>query len=182
MENPNPNDVSSSAPVLGPQMPPAVPQLPPQMFTTAASLLDLTDKKLMVALRDGKKLIGVMRSFDQFGKNQLRYAKNNEHPSDVEVAGNIVLQDTIERIFVKDLYADIDRGIFLIRGENILLLGEIDLDKDDYIPPPFKKAPVEEVFLLKKRELEETKRTDKVKQRKLAALGFEAEQSGEAIL
>ncbi|KAK4984718.1 hypothetical protein LTR66_008400 [Elasticomyces elasticus] len=162
MENPNPNDVSSSAPVLGPQMPPAVPQLPPQMFTTAASLLDLTDKKLMVALRDGKKLIGVMRSFDQFG--------------------NIVLQDTIERIFVKDLYADIDRGIFLIRGENILLLGEIDLDKDDYIPPPFKKAPVEEVFLLKKRELEETKRTDMVKQRKLAALGFEAEQSGEAIL
>ncbi|KAK4984559.1 hypothetical protein LTR50_006523 [Elasticomyces elasticus] len=132
------------------------------MFTTAASLLDLTDKKLMVALRDGKKLIGVMRSFDQFG--------------------NIVLQDTIERIFVKDLYADIDRGIFLIRGENILLLGEIDLDKDDYIPPPFKKAPVEEVFLLKKRELEETKRTDMVKQRKLAALGFEAEQSGEAIL
>ncbi|KAG8427916.1 hypothetical protein J3459_006254 [Metarhizium acridum] len=43
------------------------PQLPPQMFTTAAQLLDLTDKKLMVALRDGRKLIGVLRSWDQFG-------------------------------------------------------------------------------------------------------------------
>ena len=38
---------------------------------------------------------------------------------------NLVLQDTIERIFVEDLYADIGRGIFLVRGENVLLLGEI---------------------------------------------------------
>ena len=38
---------------------------------------------------------------------------------------NLVLQNTIERIFVKDVYADIDRGIFLVRGENVLLLGEI---------------------------------------------------------
>lgn len=38
---------------------------------------------------------------------------------------NLVLQDTIERIFVRDLYADIPRGIFLVRGENVLLLGEI---------------------------------------------------------
>ena len=87
------------------QGPPPVPQLPPQMFTTAAQLLDLTDKKLMISLRDGRKLIGVLRSWDQFG--------------------NLVLQDTIERLFVQNLYADIERGLFLVRGENVLLLGEI---------------------------------------------------------
>lgn len=38
---------------------------------------------------------------------------------------NLVLQDTVERIFVQDLYADVQRGIFLVRGENVLLLGEI---------------------------------------------------------
>ena len=38
---------------------------------------------------------------------------------------NLVLQDTIERIFVADLYADIPRGIYLVRGENVLMLGEI---------------------------------------------------------
>ena len=38
---------------------------------------------------------------------------------------NLVLQDTIERIFVKEVYADVIRGIFLVRGENVLLLGEI---------------------------------------------------------
>lgn len=38
---------------------------------------------------------------------------------------NLVLQDTIERIFVQEVYADVVRGIFLVRGENVLLLGEI---------------------------------------------------------
>ncbi|KAF9096879.1 SM-like, degradation of cytoplasmic mRNAs and positively regulates transcription initiation, partial [Mortierella sp. GBA35] len=38
---------------------------------------------------------------------------------------NLVLQDTIERIYVADTYGDIPRGIFIIRGENVVLLGEI---------------------------------------------------------
>lgn len=38
---------------------------------------------------------------------------------------NLVLQDTIERIFIDEVYADVIRGIFLVRGENVLLLGEI---------------------------------------------------------
>jgi hypothetical protein len=36
-----------------------------------------------------------------------------------------VLQDTIERVFVDDCYGDIPRGIFLVRGENVVLLGEV---------------------------------------------------------
>jgi len=35
------------------------------------------------------------------------------------------LQDTVERLFARNLYADIQRGLFLVRGENVLLLGEI---------------------------------------------------------
>ena len=38
---------------------------------------------------------------------------------------NLVLQDTIERIFAADLYADVHRGIYIVRGENVLMLGEI---------------------------------------------------------
>lgn len=41
------------------------------------------------------------------------------------VVANLVLQDAIERIFVQDVYADVPRGVFLVRGENVLLLGEI---------------------------------------------------------
>lgn len=36
-----------------------------------------------------------------------------------------MLQDSVERIFVENLYADIERGLFLVRGENVVLLGEI---------------------------------------------------------
>ncbi|KAK5112124.1 hypothetical protein LTR62_004467 [Meristemomyces frigidus] len=144
------------------QGPPGVPQLPPQMFTTAAQLLDLTDKKLMVVLRDGRKLLGVLRSWDQFG--------------------NLVLQDTVERLFVQHLYADVERGLFLVRGENVSLLGEIDLDKDDHIPAPFQQAPIEKVFALKKAEDAERKVKDKSRQRRLADEGFEGEHNGEAII
>ena len=40
-------------------------------------------------------------------------------------AANLVPQDTVERIYAGKLYADIQRGIFIVRGENVLLLGEV---------------------------------------------------------
>ncbi|OAA46211.1 small nuclear ribonucleoprotein (LSM1) [Metarhizium rileyi] len=147
------------------------PQLPPQMFTTAAQLLDLTDKKLMVALRDGRKLIGVLRSWDQFA--------------------NLVLQSTTERIFApkpgtdastpEGYYADIPHGIFLVRGENVLLLGEIDLDKDDDPPPNFEPADLELVRTLAEEKKTQDRARDKKRLRKLATMGFEGENLGEAV-
>ncbi|OAA67700.1 Like-Sm ribonucleoprotein (LSM) domain, eukaryotic/archaea-type [Akanthomyces lecanii RCEF 1005] len=161
-------------------------QLPPQMFTTAAQLLDLTDKKLMVVLRDGRKLVGVLRSWDQFA--------------------NIVLQSTTERIFApqtttttttkadpssdsdipaaapRGLYADIFHGIFLVRGENVLLLGEIDLDKDDLPPAGFELGAVDVVKRLAEEAKAQEKRRDKTRGKKLAKLGFEGDGAGEIVL
>ncbi|KAL5696434.1 hypothetical protein ACP6JD_004297 [Aspergillus fumigatus] len=94
---------------------------------------------------------------------------------------NLVLQDTIERLYAGNLYADIPRGIFLVRGENVLLLGEIDLDKEDDIPPHLQKAPFQEVFELKKKEDSRRKITDKKSHNKLQSLGFEPEHSGEIL-
>ena len=67
--------------------------------------MDCVDKKMVLVLRDNTKLIGVLRSFDQYG--------------------NLVLQDSIERIHVQECYADIPKGVYLIRGENVVLMGEI---------------------------------------------------------
>ncbi|KAI9836130.1 MAG: SM-like, degradation of cytoplasmic mRNAs and positively regulates transcription initiation [Thelocarpon superellum] len=116
----------------------------------------------MVSLRDGRKLIGVLRSWDQFA--------------------NLVLQDTVERIFIQRVFADIPRGVFLVRGENVLLLGEIDLDKDDDIPEPFEKTSAETVLALQKKEHESRKKSDKRRLEKLQALGFEGENAGETLL
>ncbi|KAF2403699.1 Sm-like ribonucleoprotein [Trichodelitschia bisporula] len=131
------------------------------MFTTAAQLLDLTDKKLMVVLRDGRKLIGVLRSWDQFA--------------------NLVLQDTVERIFVQRVWGEMRRGLYLVRGENVLLLGEIDLDLDDVIPEPYEQAPWETVEALYGEENEAKKRRERARARKLQALGFEGEGAGEGL-
>lgn len=57
-----------------------------------------------------------------------------------------------------------------------------DLDKDDYIPEPYKAAPVEEVFELHKQEQALKKKQNKSKEKKLQALGFEGEVVGESIL
>lgn len=167
MENLSLTDTPPPGGRLGPPPPPQQqPQLPPQMFTTAAQLLDLTDKKLMVSLRDGRKLIGILRSWDQFA--------------------NLVLQSTVERIFITHttppLYADIPRGVFLVRGENVLLLGEIDLDKDDVIPDGYELASVEKVHALAKKEASDRKSRDKVRLQRLHDLGFEGENVGEVLL
>jgi len=41
------------------------------------------------------------------------------------VLANLVLEDTVERIYHGDSYAENWHGLFLIRGENVVLLGEI---------------------------------------------------------
>ncbi|XP_031426211.1 U6 snRNA-associated Sm-like protein LSm1 [Clupea harengus] len=75
-----------------------------------ASLIEDIDKKHLVLLRDGRTLIGILRSIDQFA--------------------NLVLHQTVERIHVGKKFGDIPRGIFVVRGENVVLLGEVDLDKE----------------------------------------------------
>ncbi|GAA5871033.1 hypothetical protein JCM8547_005337 [Rhodosporidiobolus lusitaniae] len=82
-------------------------------FTTSGALIELVDKKVLVHLRDDRKLIGVLRSYDQYA--------------------NLVLTQTLERLFhpPSKSYAQTDRGVFLVRGENVVLLGEVDLDSED---------------------------------------------------
>jgi small nuclear ribonucleoprotein (snRNP)-like protein len=40
-------------------------------------------------------------------------------------AANLVLTDTVERIYHRDVFAEQRMGLYLIRGENVVLLGEI---------------------------------------------------------
>ncbi|XP_044495479.1 uncharacterized protein LOC123218249 isoform X2 [Mangifera indica] len=60
-------------------------------------------EKLLVLLRDGRKLMGTLCSFDQFA--------------------NAVLESACERVIVGDLYCDIPLGLYVIRGENVVLIG-----------------------------------------------------------
>ncbi|XP_013193620.1 U6 snRNA-associated Sm-like protein LSm1 [Amyelois transitella] len=105
-----------------------------------AHLLDELDKKLMVLLRDGRTLIGYLRCVDQFA--------------------NLVLHKTIERIHVGKEYGDIPRGIFIVRGENVVLLGEIDREKEENLP--LTEVSVDDILDAQRREQD-----SKVDQQKL---------------
>ena len=61
---------------------------------------------MLLVLRDGRLLVGTLSSYDQYG--------------------SIVLEGAKERISCGGKYADNEMGMYMIRGENIMLMGELD--------------------------------------------------------
>ncbi|KAI9624733.1 hypothetical protein KEM48_008736 [Puccinia striiformis f. sp. tritici PST-130] len=47
-------------------------------FTTSGALVDTVNKKIIVSLRDGKTLISVLRSYDQFGKKDIHQSQTSK--------------------------------------------------------------------------------------------------------
>ena len=74
------------------------------------ALAEELDHQLLIVLRDGRKLLGILRSFDQFA--------------------NLVVEHSVERIIVGEQYGDIPLGLQIIRGENVVLLGRVDPEKE----------------------------------------------------
>uniref|UniRef100_A0A7S3UC68 U6 snRNA-associated Sm-like protein LSm1 n=1 Tax=Picocystis salinarum TaxID=88271 RepID=A0A7S3UC68_9CHLO len=97
-------------------------QLPP--------MLEELDKKVLVNLRDGRVIVGVLRSFDQFA--------------------NVVLENAYERIIVEDVYGDIPLGVYVIRGENVVIMGEVNLAKE--VPTALRRVSAPEIQQAKRAE------------------------------
>jgi U6 snRNA-associated Sm-like protein LSm1 len=112
-----------------------------------ASLVEEIDKKLLVVLRDGRTLIGTLRSVDQFA--------------------NLLLQNTVERIHVDMEYGDIERGIFIVRGENVVLLGEYDDIEDPSKAPDHPARKLRRVAIDKIMEAQRIEQTQKQEKAKL---------------
>lgn len=77
----------------------------------AASLLEQLDKRIMLILRDGRHLVGKLVSIDQFL--------------------NLILENTCERVLLTGKYCDVPLGLYIVRGDTIVLLGEIDDEKEE---------------------------------------------------
>lgn len=125
-------------------------------FTTSGALTELVDRKVLIVLRDNRKITGVLRSYDQYA--------------------NLVLERAVERFFCAKYFAEAERGIYLVRGENVVLLGEVDLDLEDEPLPGLEQASVEQVTRLMK---EEDEQRQKVREAKgiflMGARGFSEE-------
>ncbi|DAZ97209.1 TPA: hypothetical protein N0F65_003840 [Lagenidium giganteum] len=94
-------------------------------YPGTVSLTEQLDKQILVVLRDGRHLVGWMRSFDQFS--------------------NIILEDTFERYVADGLFCDIELGLYIVRGDNIVLLGELDEEKEQ-TQPHMKRVSIEEIL------------------------------------
>ncbi|KAG7270625.1 hypothetical protein CRUP_010920 [Coryphaenoides rupestris] len=111
-----------------------------------ASLIDDVDKKHLVLLRDGRTLIGFLRSIDQFA--------------------NLVFHQTVERIHVGKKFGDIPRGIFIVRGENVVLLGEMPCDT------VLQQVSIEEILEEQRLQQQAKQETEKVKMQVLKDRGL----------
>lgn len=119
----------------------------------------------MVMLRDGRTLIAYLRSLDQFGR------KDKFSPDRVLfIIGNLVLHQAFERICVGRQYADIPRGLFVIRGENVLLIGELDFHQP--LRVPLVEVSIEEILKLQKEDLEKKQRLEKLRQKAMTEHGL----------
>jgi len=118
-----------------------------------ASLVDEVDKRILVVLQDGRKLWGVLRSFDQYGwLNPSSLEASLRHyliyPVPIEV--NLVLEHTIERIYVGREFAEKRLGLFLVRGDNIVLLGPVDENREELCVQGLTQVTVGEIEAARK--------------------------------
>jgi U6 snRNA-associated Sm-like protein LSm1 len=79
-------------------------------FGGVSALAEHLDRALLLVLRDGRLLFGTLASYDQYG--------------------SIVVENAKERLTAQGKFADIDMGMYMIRGENIMLMGELDAALD----------------------------------------------------
>jgi U6 snRNA-associated Sm-like protein LSm1 len=84
--------------------------------------------------------------------------------------GNLVLHQAFERISVGRQYADIPRGLFVIRGENVLFIGELDFHQS--LRVPLVEVSIEEILKLQKEDLEKKSHLEKLRQKAMIEHGL----------
>lgn len=100
--------------------------------------------------------------------------------------------DTIERYYCtlpdesdpsisKKLWGEVTRGLYLIRGENVAYLGEIDLDLEDDPPEGWEKVDADEIHRLDKGLRAKREAELKSKNKNLRDKGLEKEMTEEVI-
>ncbi|XP_062174668.1 sm-like protein LSM1B [Alnus glutinosa] len=104
------------------------------------SLDSYLHKKVLLLLRDGRSFMGILRSFD--------------HHS------NAVLQGAFERVVVGHLYCDIPLGVFVVRGEEVILTGELGMEEERLSLQLMTRVSMAEIKRARKdeREAEDLKR------------------------
>lgn len=101
------------------------------------------DRRIMVSLRDGRTLVGYLRTFDQYG--------------------SIAMEDVREILTSDNYFAEVMMGGMIIRGENIVLFGELEADElklNGLVPAPLCEVLRERAIMEKEGRLVDTTHLD----------------------
>ncbi|KIY47534.1 Sm-like ribonucleo protein [Fistulina hepatica ATCC 64428] len=72
-----------------------------------SSLQGYVDRRVLLVLQDGRAIVGIMAGYDQ--------------------KSNVVLSDSKERVYsMEEGVEEIPLGLYLVKGDMITLIGEID--------------------------------------------------------
>ncbi|KAG1876325.1 hypothetical protein F4604DRAFT_693422 [Suillus subluteus] len=72
-----------------------------------SSLQGYVDRRVLLILQDGRAIVGVLAGYDQ--------------------KSNVVLSDSKERIYsIDEGVEEVELGLYLVKGDMIVLIGEID--------------------------------------------------------
>jgi len=76
-----------------------------------SSLQGYVDRRVLLVLQDGRAIVGVLAGYDQ--------------------KSNVVLSDSKERVYSMDEgVEEVPLGLYLVKGDMIILIGEIDEESD----------------------------------------------------
>ncbi|PCH35372.1 LSM-domain-containing protein [Wolfiporia cocos MD-104 SS10] len=79
-----------------------------------ASLQGYVDHRVLLILQDGRAIVGVMAGYDQ--------------------KSNVVLSDSKERVYsMEEGVEEIPLGLYLVKGDQIVLIGELDEAMDQAV-------------------------------------------------
>ncbi|GAA6063677.1 hypothetical protein JCM10212_000413 [Sporobolomyces blumeae] len=93
-----------------------------------SALTAYVDKQVQVVTQDGRTIVGELKGFDQ--------------------TTNVILSGSTERVFSTDDEGteEVPLGVYIIRGDNIALIGEVDVEMDKGIEwTTIKADPIAEV-------------------------------------
>ena len=93
----------------------------------ASALEPFADKKVAVITGDGRVITGKLKAYDQ--------------------VINIVLVNTVERVYSHNVgVEEVSLGLYVIRGDNVAVIGELNMDIDDAIDLTYVHAEPLEAF------------------------------------
>ncbi|ORY92861.1 hypothetical protein BCR35DRAFT_274014 [Leucosporidium creatinivorum] len=92
-----------------------------------SALTAYVDKKVLVITQDGRTIVGELKGFDQ--------------------TTNVILSHSSERVYsIDEGVEQVELGLYVVRGDNITLIGELDPEADAQVDLSTIRAdPIQEI-------------------------------------